>query len=68
MVKVVVRDNNVDAALRVLGNIHKKEGIYRLLKGRARHIKPTEVRKLKREEAVRRAKKDASKRRTIFGF
>ena len=68
MVKVLVRDNNVEQALRVAKRKSQKEGLYREMKERQRYIKPTTRRKLEREESVRTEKKRQSKQRMVFGF
>ena len=68
MVKVLVRDNNVEQALRVAKRKSQKEGLYREMKERQRYEKPTTKRKRLREEAVRNEKKRQSKQRMVFGF
>ena len=52
MVKVLVRDNNVEQALRVAKRKSQKEGLYREMKERQRFEKPTTKRKRMKEEAV----------------
>lgn len=68
MVKVNVRENNVEQALRVAKRKAQKEGLYREMKERQRHEKRTSLRKRMKEEAVRREKKRKSKQRMVFGF
>jgi small subunit ribosomal protein S21 len=68
MVKILVRDNNVEQALRVAKRKSQKEGLYREMKDRTRYVKPTVQRKLKKEEAVRNEKRRQSKQRMVFGF
>lgn len=68
MVKILVRDNNVEQALRVAKRKSQKEGLYRETKERQRYVKPTTKRKAKREEAVRNEKRRQSKQRMVFGF
>ena len=68
MVKILVRDNNVEQALRVAKRKSQKEGLYREMKDRARYTKPTTKRKLKMEEAKRNEKRRQSKQRMVFGF
>gem|GEM_PF-457335 len=68
MVKVLVRDNNVEQALRVAKRKSQKEGLYREMKERQRYEKPTTKRKRLKEEAVRNEKKRQSKQRMVFGF
>ena len=59
---VVVRDNNVDQALRVLKKKMQREGIFREIKRRRAYEKPTERRVRARAEAIRRAKKLARRK------
>jgi len=68
MVKIVVRDNNVEQALRVAKRKSQKEGLYREMKDRQRYEKPTTRKKLQKEEAVRNEKRRQSKQRMVFGF
>lgn len=62
LVEVVVRDNNVDQALRVLKKKMQREGTFREMKLRRHYEKPSEKRARKQAEAVRRARKLARKR------
>jgi small subunit ribosomal protein S21 len=59
--QVLVRDNNVDQALRVLKKKMQREGILRELKQRKHYEKPSEKRAREAAEAVRRARKQARK-------
>jgi small subunit ribosomal protein S21 len=59
--QVLVRDNNVDQALRVLKKKMQREGIFREMKQRRAYEKPSERRTRERAEAVRRARKAARK-------
>lgn len=68
MVKVMVRDNNVEQALRVSKRKSQKEGLYRESKERQRFEKPTSKRKRMKEESVRNEKKRQAKQRMVFGF
>jgi small subunit ribosomal protein S21 len=61
-VQVLVRENNVDQALRVLKKKMQREGIFRELKLRGQYEKPSEKRAREKAEAVRRARKLARKR------
>jgi small subunit ribosomal protein S21 len=61
-VQVVVRDNNVDQALRALKKKMQREGIFREMKLRNFYEKPSERRAREKAEAVRRARKLARKR------
>ncbi len=62
MVQVVVRDNNIDQALRALKKKMQREGIFREMKMRRAYEKPSERRARQAAEAVRRARKLARKR------
>ncbi len=62
MVQVVVRDNNIDQALRALKKKMQREGIFREMKMRRAYEKPSERRAREAAEAVRRARKLARKR------
>jgi small subunit ribosomal protein S21 len=60
-VQVLVRDNNVDQALRVLKKKMQREGIFREMKQRKAYEKPSQRRTREKAEAVRRARKVARK-------
>jgi len=60
--QVLVRDNNVDQALRVLKKKMQREGIFREMKMRQSYEKPSEKRARNKAEAIRRARKLARKR------
>ncbi|WP_173935038.1 30S ribosomal protein S21 [Chelativorans sp. Marseille-P2723] len=55
--QVIVRDNNIDQALRVLKKKMQREGIFREMKSRRAYEKPSERRARERGEAIRRARK-----------
>lgn len=55
--QVLVRDNNVDQALRVLKKKMQREGVFREMKLRNYYEKPSEKRAREKSEAVRRARK-----------
>lgn len=59
--KVVVRDNNVDQALRVLKKKLQREGLFRKMKMVRFYEKPSEKRAREKGEAIRRARKLARK-------
>lgn len=61
-VQVLVRDNNVDQALRALKKKMQREGIFREMKMRGHYEKPSEKKAREKAEAVRRARKLARKR------
>ena len=58
---VLVRDNNVDQALRVLKKKMQREGVFREMKQRRSYEKPSERKAREKSEAVRRARKLARK-------
>jgi small subunit ribosomal protein S21 len=62
IVNVVVRDNNVDQALKALKKKMQREDIFREMKLRNYYEKPSEKRAREKAEAVRRARKLARKR------
>jgi small subunit ribosomal protein S21 len=59
--QVLVRDNNVDQALRVLKKKLQREGVFREMKLRRSYEKPSERKVREKAEAVRRARKLARK-------
>jgi small subunit ribosomal protein S21 len=59
--QVLVRDNNVDQAMRVLKKKMQREGIFREMKRRRSYEKPSEKRVREKAEAVRRIRKLARK-------
>jgi small subunit ribosomal protein S21 len=61
-VQVLVRDNNVDQALRALKKKMQREGIFREMKIRGHYEKPSEKRAREQSEALRRIRKLARKR------
>jgi len=60
--QIIVRDNNVDQALRALKKKLQREGVYREMKLRRHYEKPSEKRARERAAAVRRARKLERKR------
>ena len=60
--EVLVRDNDVDQALRALKKKMQREGVFREMKLRNYYEKPSEKRAREKGEAVRRARKLARKR------
>lgn len=59
--QVLVRDNNVDQALRALKKKLQREGVFREMKLRRHYEKPSEKKTRERAEAVRRSRKAARK-------
>ena len=67
-VQVVVRDNNIDQALKALKKKLQREGVFREMKLRRHYEKPSERRAREAAEAVRRARKVERKRLEREGF
>jgi small subunit ribosomal protein S21 len=61
-VQVLVRDNNVDQALKALKKKMQREGIFREMKLRGHYEKPSEKKAREKAEAIRRARKLARKK------
>lgn len=59
--KVLVRENNVEQALRVLKKKLQREGLFREMKRRRAYEKPSEKKAREKGEAIRRARKLARK-------
>lgn len=61
-VQVLVRENNVDQALKALKKKMQREGIFREMKLRQHYEKPSVKRAREKAEAIRRARKLARKK------
>jgi small subunit ribosomal protein S21 len=67
-VRVEVRDNNVDQALRVLKKKMQREGLFREMK-LGRYFEKPSIRRVREEaEAIRRARKILRKRMENKGY
>ena len=66
--RVSVRDNNVEQALRALKKKMQREGIFREMKLRRHYEKPSEKKAREGAEAIRRSRKLERKRREREGF
>ena len=66
--QVLVRDNNVDQALRVLKKKMQREGVFREMKRRRFYEKPSEQAAREKSEAVRRLRKLARKQAVWDGL
>lgn len=60
-IQVIVRDNNVEQALKVLKKKLQREGVFREMRRRRAYEKPSERRARQASEAVRRSRKLARK-------
>lgn len=65
--EISVNENNIDQALRILKKKMQREGVYRDMKIHRRYEKPSEKRKRKRTEALRRSRK-VNRRRSETSF
>jgi small subunit ribosomal protein S21 len=65
---ILVRDNNVDQALRFLKKKLQREGVLREMKQRRHFEKPSECRKREKSEASRRIRKVLRKRFEREGY
>ena len=68
MLPVVVRDNNVDKALKTLKRMSQKSGLNKELRKRRAFMKPSEKRQKKAAEAARRVRKALRKRALREGY
>jgi small subunit ribosomal protein S21 len=68
MLQVIVRDNNVDQALRVLKKKMQREGTFREIKLRRAYEKPSERRAREKAECIRRHRKMLRKRMEREGY
>ncbi len=62
IVTIIVHDNNVEQALRVLKKKMQRDGAFREMKIRRYYEKPSEKKLRKAEEGIRRQRKLARKR------
>ena len=60
--QVLVRDNNIDQALRYLKKKMQREGVFREMKQRRFYEKPSERANREKAEAIRRGRKLARKK------
>ena len=68
MLPVIVRDNNVEKALRTLKRMVQKSGLNKELRNRKAYMKPSEERQKKASEAKRRLQKNLKKRMLREGY
>lgn len=68
LLQVLVRDNNIDQALKVLKKRMQREGVFREMKQRRAYEKPSERRVREHAEAVRRHRKAARKKAQYEGL
>ena len=66
--KVTVRNNNVDKAIRVLKNKLQQEGVFNELREREYYMTKGEKRRKAKAAAIRRTKKSLEKRYSELGY
>jgi len=64
--RVLVRNNRIEDALKILNNKLKDEGLFRLLKDKEHFISKSNKRKTKRKHSIIRIKKAEKQREKIF--
>ena len=57
VIKIEVKDNNVDQALRTLKRKLQREGFFKILKVKSNYEKPSENKKREKSENIKRSKK-----------
>ena len=57
VIKIEVKDNNIDQALRILKRKLQREGFFKEIKLKNTYEKPSEKKKRERSENIKRAKK-----------
>ena len=56
-IKIEVKDNNVDQALRILKRKLQREGFFKIIKLKSNYEKPSEKKKRVKQENLKRSKK-----------
>ena len=67
-INVTVRNGNLEQAMRVLKRKVQKEGLIKELRERQFYKKPSEIKQIKKKEAVKNWKKKQKKLEKIRGF
>ena len=62
VIKIEVKDNNVEQALRVLKRKLQRDGFFKIIKLKNTYEKPSEKKAREKSEAIRRARKLSRKR------
>ena len=65
VIKIEVKDNNVDQALRILKRKLQKEGFFKVVKIKSNYEKPSERKKREKLENIKRSKKMQKMRNRI---
>ena len=64
--EVIVRNNNVEKALRILKKKIKKEGLMTELRERQYYVNPSEKRRLAKKRGIARVAKERAKREAMM--
>ena len=65
-IKIDVKDNNVDQALRILKRKLQKEGFFKIVKMKSIYEKPSEKKKRIKQENIKRSKKISRMRNRLM--
>ena len=65
-IKIEVKDNNVEQALRILKRKLQKEGFFKVIKMKSIYEKPSEKKKRIKQENIKRSKKIARMRNRLM--
>tara|TARA_B100000470_G_C19789684_1_gene391568 strand:+ start:2222 stop:2431 length:210 start_codon:yes stop_codon:yes gene_type:complete len=65
-IKIDVKDNNVDQALRILKRKLQKEGFFKIIKMKSIYEKPSEKKKRIKQENIKRSKKISRMRNRLM--
>ena len=65
VIKIEVKDNNVEQALRILKRKLQKDGFFKIIKLKNTYEKPSEKKKTIKKENIKRAKKIQKMRNRI---
>ena len=57
VIKIEVKDNNIEQALRILKKKLQREGFFKIIKLKSTYEKPSEKKKRIKQENIKRAKK-----------
>jgi small subunit ribosomal protein S21 len=68
MLPVIVRDNNIEKALKTLKRLSQRHGLGKELRKRRAYMKPSEIRQKRSAEAKRRMHKNLRKRFLREGY
>ena len=65
VIKIEVKDNNIEQALRILKRKLQREGFFKIIKLKSTYEKPSEKKKRIKQENIKRAKKIQKMRNRI---